>query len=230
MRGKDELVDEPLHVELATLEVLEMPSPYVISIAVLPAVRSGVVDGNKINFTSQNTQSDSNNMRTTGLSSNPTYSGRTPGRAGATPIGVGNLSTSGGTDAQYQSVWVDDYTNPQTDEFIAGHWEQKKVSDGTKLTVYLSGRLDAVTAMQFDKDLSPTLANVTDLTIDLADLEYISSAGLRTLLKLQKRMDRQGSMKICNIRENVREVLDMTGFSDFLTLAEDKKAKFSVSF
>ena len=108
--------------------------------------------------------------------------------------------------------------------------EIKKVSESTTLTVYLSGRLDAVTAMQFDKDLSPTLANVTDLTIDLADLEYISSAGLRTLLKLQKRMDRQGSMKIRNIRENVREVLDMTGFSDFLTLAEDKKAKFSVSF
>ena len=108
--------------------------------------------------------------------------------------------------------------------------EIKKVSEGTKLTVYLSGRLDAVTAMQFDKDLSATLANVTDLTIDLADLEYISSAGLRTLLKLQKRMDRQGAMRIRNIRENVREVLDMTGFSDFLTLAEDKKAKFSVSF
>ncbi|MBQ3443394.1 MAG: STAS domain-containing protein, partial [Selenomonadaceae bacterium] len=63
-----------------------------------------------------------------------------------------------------------------------------------------------------------------------ADLEYISSAGLRTLLKLQKRMDKQGSMKIRNIRQNVREVLDMTGFSDFLTIADDKKSKFSVSF
>ena len=108
--------------------------------------------------------------------------------------------------------------------------EIKKVSEGTALTVYLSGRIDAVTALELDKDLSATLGNVTDLTIDLADLEYISSAGLRTLLKLQKRMDKQGSMKICNIRDNVREVLDMTGFSDFLTIADDKKAKFSVSF
>ena len=108
--------------------------------------------------------------------------------------------------------------------------EIKKVSEGSALTVYISGRIDAVTALELDKNLSATLANVTDLTIDLADLEYISSAGLRTLLKLQKRMDRQGSMKIRNIRENVREVLDMTGFSDFLTIAEDKKAKFSVSF
>ncbi|MBQ3434644.1 MAG: STAS domain-containing protein [Selenomonadaceae bacterium] len=108
--------------------------------------------------------------------------------------------------------------------------EIKKVSEGTALTVYLSGRLDAVTALELDKNLSATLGAVTDLTIDLADLEYISSAGLRTLLKLQKRMDKQGSMKIRNIRQNVREVLDMTGFSDFLTIADDKKAKFSVSF
>ena len=108
--------------------------------------------------------------------------------------------------------------------------EIKKVSEGTALTVYLSGRIDAVTALELDKNLSATLGAVTDLTIDLADLEYISSAGLRTLLKLQKRMDKQGSMKIRNIRQNVREVLDMTGFSDFLTIADDKKSKFSVSF
>ena len=98
------------------------------------------------------------------------------------------------------------------------------------MTVYVSGRIDAVTALQLDKDLNSSLAGINDLTIDLADLEYISSAGLRTLLKLQKRMDRQGTMKIRNIRENIREVLDMTGFSEFLTIADDKKTKFSVSF
>ena len=108
--------------------------------------------------------------------------------------------------------------------------EIKKVSEGSALTVFISGRLDAVTALELDKNLSASLGDVTDLTIDLADLEYISSAGLRTLLKTQKRMDRQGSMKICNVRENVREVLDMTGFANFLTIADDKKAKFSVSF
>lgn len=108
--------------------------------------------------------------------------------------------------------------------------EIKKVSEGSTLTVALSGRLDAVTALELDKDLSASLNGVDDLTIDLADLEYISSAGLRTLLKLQKRMDKQGAMRIKNVRENVREVLDMTGFSSHLTFAEDKKTKFSVSF
>jgi len=108
--------------------------------------------------------------------------------------------------------------------------EIKKVSEGSALTLYISGRLDAVSSLQLDKDLTSTLNDVTDLTVDLAALEYISSAGLRLLLKTQKRMDTQGAMRIRNIRENVREVLDMTGFSDFLTIADEKKTKFSVSF
>ena len=106
----------------------------------------------------------------------------------------------------------------------------KKISDGASLTVYISGRLDAASALDLDKNLNASLNGVNDLTVDLAELEYISSAGLRTLLKLQKRMDRQGAMKIRNIRDNVREVLDMTGFANFLTIADDKKSKFSVSF
>ena len=108
--------------------------------------------------------------------------------------------------------------------------EIKKVSEGSALTISLSGRLDAVTALELDKDLNASLNGVDDLTIDLADLEYISSAGLRMLLKTKKRMDKQGEMRFKNIRENVREVLDMAGFSTHLTIADDKKTKFSVSF
>ena len=108
--------------------------------------------------------------------------------------------------------------------------ELKKISDGSALTVYISGRIDAATALELDRNLQASLNGVNDLTVDLADLEYISSAGLRTLLKIQKRMDKQGAMRIRNIRDNVREVLDMTGFSNFLTIADDKKMKFSVSF
>ena len=108
--------------------------------------------------------------------------------------------------------------------------EIKKFSEGSALTISLVGRLDAVTALELDKEISASLAGVDDLTLDLTDLEYISSAGLRLLLKTQKRMDKQGAMRIKNVRENVREVLDMTGFSQFLTFAEDKKTKFSGSF
>ena len=104
--------------------------------------------------------------------------------------------------------------------------EIKKVADGSALTIYLSGRLDAVTAFQLDKELNASLNGVDNLTLDLADLEYISSAGLRVLLKTQKRMDRQGSMQIRNIRDSVREVLYMTGFAEFLTIIDEKKTKF----
>jgi len=106
--------------------------------------------------------------------------------------------------------------------------EIKQFADGSKLSIQIIGRLDAVSALELDKSLK--LDGISDLTVDLAELEYISSAGLRTLLKIQKKMDKQGSMRIKNIRDNVREVLDMTGFSDFLTIADNKKAKFSVSF
>ena len=108
--------------------------------------------------------------------------------------------------------------------------EIKKFLDGTNLTVALVGRLDATTALELDKDLSASLDGITDLTVDLAEIEYVSSAGLRILLKIQKRMDRQGAMRLRNLRENVREVFDMTGFTDFLTIDEDRKTKFSVSF
>lgn len=105
--------------------------------------------------------------------------------------------------------------------------EIKQISDGSKLTIQIIGRLDAVSALQLDKSLK--IDAVTDLTVDLTDLEYISSAGLRTLLKIQKKMDKQGTMRIKNVRQNVREVLDMTGFSDFLNIVDVKKAMFSAS-
>ena len=56
------------------------------------------------------------------------------------------------------------------------------------------------------------------MVFDFADLVYIASAGLRTLLAAQKRMNKQGSMKLINVNPDVKEVLEMTGFIDFLTV------------
>ena len=69
-----------------------------------------------------------------------------------------------------------------------------------------------------EKELKEALPGVSDLTLDFADLEYISSAGLRVLLAAQKIMNRQGQMKIVRVNEIVREVFDVTGFSDILTI------------
>ncbi len=97
----------------------------------------------------------------------------------------------------------------------------KKVDGGEKnLTIELVGRLDAVTAPQLEKELGTSLDGVDNLIFDFAKLEYIASAGLRVLLVAQKRMNKQGKMSIKNVSEEVKEVLDMTGFINFLQIEE----------
>ena len=94
----------------------------------------------------------------------------------------------------------------------------KKNLVGDNLTIELIGRLDAVTAPQLEKELNASLDGVKNLTFDFAQLEYIASAGLRVLLVAQKRMNKQGAMSIKNVSEEVKEVLDMTGFINFLQI------------
>ena len=88
-----------------------------------------------------------------------------------------------------------------------------KQPEGSSLTIALAGRLDKTTAQVLEKGLKESLDGVTALTIDLAELEYISSAGLRVLLSAQKTMNGQGSMVIRNASEAVKEIFEVTGFS-----------------
>lgn len=110
--------------------------------------------------------------------------------------------------------------------------EIKKDKNGATLTVSLIGRLDAVTSPELDKDLKSSLEGVKELIFDLAQLDYIASAGLRILLKYQKLMDKAGNyMKVKNVKAEVKEVLDMTGFSDFLHIIDNTaKKKLSIEF
>lgn len=94
---------------------------------------------------------------------------------------------------------------------------RKEQQDG-KMVLALAGRLDAMSAPGLDKMLQEELEGVMELVFDFADLVYIASAGLRTLLAAQKRMSKQGSMKLVNVSQDVKDVLTMTGFIDFLTL------------
>ena len=86
------------------------------------------------------------------------------------------------------------------------------------LTVTLAGRLDTTTAPDLETELKASLDGVTDLTFDLAALEYISSAGLRVLLAAQKAMSGQGSMKLTHVSESIMEIFEVTGFSAILTI------------
>lgn len=95
----------------------------------------------------------------------------------------------------------------------------KKQLDGSKLTVKLSGRLDTTTAPEFESSLKQSLDKVTDLTLDFSELDYISSAGLRVMLSAQKTMNAaKGSMRVVGSNEIVKEIFDVTGFSDILTI------------
>lgn len=90
--------------------------------------------------------------------------------------------------------------------------------DGSKCTIGLKGRLDTTTAPQLESELKISLDNINELVIDLKDLEYISSAGLRVLLAAQKVMNAQGEMKVTNVKPEVFEVFEITGFTDILTI------------
>lgn len=90
--------------------------------------------------------------------------------------------------------------------------------NGTELAVALDGRLDTTTAPNLENELKTSLDGVTSLIFDLGQLQYISSAGLRVLLSAQKTMNKQGSMVVRNASESVKEIFDVTGFSDILTI------------
>ena len=87
-----------------------------------------------------------------------------------------------------------------------------------KVTVVLEGRLDSVTAPELEAKLDEALKNATELLFDFNKLEYISSAGLRILLKSQNTMNTKGKMVITGVNEIVMGVFDMTGFSDILNI------------
>ena len=83
---------------------------------------------------------------------------------------------------------------------------------GGELTVRIDGRLDTVTAPEFESLLVKNYDGVTSLTFDCEKLVYVSSAGRRVLLTAHKRM--KGAMKLIKVTELVMEVLEMTGFAD----------------
>ena len=84
--------------------------------------------------------------------------------------------------------------------------------------IKLVGRLDTTTAPALDKTINEDVADVKNLVLDVKELEYISSAGLRVLLGAQKKMQKIGSMKLTNVGETVMEVFEMTGFADILVI------------
>ena len=93
-----------------------------------------------------------------------------------------------------------------------------KAKNGSTLSVALQGRLNTATARQLENEIRPLLGGVTVLIWDMAELEYMSAAGLRLLRAAQKVMDRQGKMLVTNANEAILELFEITGFTSILTL------------
>ena len=94
----------------------------------------------------------------------------------------------------------------------------EKAKEGEQCTLKISGRLDTTTAPQLEVQVNTLEDDINDLSLDLAELEYISSAGLRVILAAHKKMNNKGKMTVKNVNEVVMEVFDITGFADILTI------------
>ena len=97
-----------------------------------------------------------------------------------------------------------------------------KSQSDDRLTIALEGRLDISTAPELEQVVVGSLDGVADLVFDLEKLSYISSAGLRVLLLAQKKMNKQGSMKVIHVNEMVMEVFVNMGFAGIMTIEQDK--------
>ena len=93
----------------------------------------------------------------------------------------------------------------------------KRKKEGNKLNVTISGRIDTVTAPELEAGVKPNLDGITKLVLDFKDVNYVSSAGLRVLLSLQKVMMNQGEMRLINVSEVVTDVFEVTVFDEILT-------------
>lgn len=93
-----------------------------------------------------------------------------------------------------------------------------KIIDGSKMVLEIGGRLDTTTAPELEAAVKESIDGINSLDINLAELEYVSSAGLRVILSAQKTMNKQGDMVIRNVNDEVMEIFEVTGFVDILTI------------
>ena len=93
-----------------------------------------------------------------------------------------------------------------------------KNSNGSTLTIVLSGRLDTVSAPKLEEELKASICDVTELVLDFSGLDYISSAGLRIPLSAQKTMNNQGKMIVKNVNSTIMEIFEITGFTEILSI------------
>ena len=89
------------------------------------------------------------------------------------------------------------------------------INDGAQTVIAISGRLDTINAPDFEKAIAPVIAgDMKEVVLDCADLDYISSSGLRLFLTMQKAANaKQGQLTLKGIKPDIKEIFDITGFT-----------------
>lgn len=94
--------------------------------------------------------------------------------------------------------------------------------------IQLNGRLDATNAPEVESQLLKAVADTTRVVIDMEKLDYISSAGLRVMLLLARKLkSNSGKMILCHLNSGVYAVFDISGFSAIFTIVDDRAAAFA---
>ncbi len=95
----------------------------------------------------------------------------------------------------------------------------KEKRDGNKLVVYIEGKIDTTTSPALNEFFQSNLKDVKELELDLEKVDYVSSAGLRSILVAQKMMDLvKGKMVVSHVCKDVLETFALTCFTDILTI------------
>lgn len=94
----------------------------------------------------------------------------------------------------------------------------EKKQNGEEVTLLVSGRVDTTNANEFESEVVVKMEGAKSLVLDFAELEYISSAGLRVILNIIKQMKNQGTLVVKNANEMIKEIFEVTGFSDLVDM------------
>lgn len=94
--------------------------------------------------------------------------------------------------------------------------EINKIRDNDKLTIAIAGEIEAGNSDELEQSVLDSLDGVNELILDLKDVEYIASAGLRVILQAKKAMGKGKVFKIVNAQEDVMEIFEMVGFLDII--------------
>lgn len=93
-----------------------------------------------------------------------------------------------------------------------------KLQDGARLTMEIEGKIDTTTSPELESEIKESIEGLSELIIDLKNVTYISSAGLRVLLAAHKTLMKQGKMTLINVSSDILDMFDVTGFSGFLNI------------